>query len=262
MLNGDVESPEMAEVAEKQSHDKRAAGCAQRELGSSRKRDLDLSEQDAQQDRQREGEESHGIEPERFLGKPDRRGGVGGYEGLFLLFHVHFQDLGNKLYEKDDAHDAERVGYGIAGGGKGRKLSGGLLRRGKAGSGGEGSGQESHGKLGPDSAEPDDETAGCCAAEDDDEAQQDVVLCVALEIAEELGSGDEADRADEAHQSEVPYDGIDLDSEVSEHQGDQQDSGSSQLDPLDLDASDQVSDRCDNKYCQQAAHAVFPPLSI
>ena len=222
---------------------------------------MHIAQQDAQHDRNHEGEEAALVKLEQPAVVSLDLGGVRGLEVCALFRHVHLQDARNQLHEQHHADHAEGIGDGIAGGGQIRKLPRRLLRRSQAGRAGERAGEQAHGQLRADAADQRDQHRADSAGQDDEKAQQDVARGVALEVAEELRPGDEAHRADEQCKAEISDDGGNLHAEMAEYQGNQQHAGRAQFNSLDANAADEVTQGSDQEHCEQRIHEPAPPIS-
>ena len=135
-----------------------------------------------------------------------------------------------------------------------RHFSRRLLRRRQTRRAGERARQQPHGQLGSDAADFHRQHAAQRAAEDNQKAQQDVVLRVFSEIAEELRPGDEAHRGDERGQSEIANHAGNFHAKMAEHQRCQQHARRAQLHAANFDSADQIADRRNDKDCQKTAH--------
>ena len=188
------------------AHEQRAAGIAEREVRAAGKRDPDLAKNDAEADRERKGSEPDRIKFEEFIRKFFLNlDFVRRLELLPFFFHIGAKELRDKLDEKDDADNAERIADRVTDGAHipeflGRKR---VERGGETGRRGERTGKnaDDHGAV--DAGDLDNRHRRERRRSDDHEAQKDVRRRVALEVREEFRTGDEADARHEAEESEI-----------------------------------------------------------
>ena len=100
------------------------------------------------------------------------------------------------------------------------------------------------------------------AAHDDENAEGEEGVNAFFEIAEEHGTCDHADGADEERKTEVFHDGGYLNAEVPEHERNDKYAGRAQRQPLYGHRAEEISQRDYKENCKQTVHIQAPILLI